>query len=331
MRQRRRPVKMLAVATVLGLSVLLAGGAAWFPSAREPAYVFVKAWGEPGTEPGQFRDPTGIAVSATEVFVSDSRNARIQVFDHDGCFRRQFGTRDEGQGLGQLGRPMNLTISHDELYVPDYWNDRIQVFSLAGKPLRMIGRSGSAPGAFRSPGGVAVAANGDLFVADFYNQRIQHLNSDGRFIAQWGTTGESGIWAGEFNYPTDVALATDGSLYVADGYNDRVQVISAEGKFQRKWGGPLAMNVFGPFNGWFATTTSVAFDPQGALFVADFYNHRVQKFAPDGTFLNVFGEEGTGPGQFNHAIAAAVAPDGSVFVADFGNNRIQKWQPHDSE
>jgi DNA-binding beta-propeller fold protein YncE len=218
-----------------------------------------------------------------------------------------------------------------DLYVADYWNDRIQVFSLAGKPLRMIGRSGSAPGAFRSPGGVAVAANGDLFVADFHNQRIQQLDSQGNFIAQWGTTGEVGIRAGEFNYPTDVALATDGSLYVADGYNDRVQVISAQGRFQRKWGGPFAMNIFGPFNGWFATVTSVAVGPQGALFVADFYNHRVQKFAPDGTFLNAFGEEGPGPGQFNYAIAAAVAPDGSVFVADFGNNRIQKWRPQDAE
>jgi DNA-binding beta-propeller fold protein YncE len=168
-------------------------------------------------------------------------------------------------------------------------------------------------------------------VADFHNQRIQQLDSQGNFIAQWGTTGEVGIRAGEFNYPTDVALATDGSLYVADGYNDRVQVISAQGRFQRKWGGPFAMNIFGPFNGWFATVTSVAVGPQGALFVADFYNHRVQKFAPDGTFLNAFREEVPGPGQFNYAIAAAVAPDGSVFVADFGNNRIQKWRPQDAE
>ena len=334
MLQHKRTLKFLALAMVLGLSVLLAGCGAWFPSAQEPAYRFVNAWGEPGTGPGQFRDPTGIAVSATEVFVSDSRNARIQVFDHEGRFQRQFGGLDDeepGEGLGQLGRPMNLTISNDELYVADYWNDRIQVFSLAGKPLRMIGRGGSAPGEFKSPGGVAVAANGDLYVADFYNQRIQHLDPEGHFIAQWGTTGEVGIWAGEFNYPTDVALAADGSLYVADGYNDRIQVISAQGQYLRKWGGPFAMNIFGPFKGWFATTTSVAVGPEGAVFVADFYNHRVQKFAPDGTFLNAFGEEGSGPGQFNHAIAAAVAADGGLFVADFGNNRIQQWRPHEAE
>jgi len=335
MQQRRSRRKWLtpATATLLALLALWAARDAWFPGVQEPAYRFVNAWGEPGSGPGQFRDPTGIAVTETEVFVSDSRNARIQVFDHAGRFRRQFGVRDEAQGEapGSLGRPMNLALHNDELYVADYWHDRIQVFSLAGAPLRTLGRSGAAAGEFRSPGGVAVAANGDLFVADFYNQRIQRLDPDGRFIAQWGSTGEVGIRAGAFNYPTDVALAADGSLYVADGYNDRIQVFSAQGRFRRKWGGPFAINIFGPFNGWFATVTSVAVGPRGALFVADFYNHRVQKFAADGTFLNALGEEGSGPGQFNHAVAVAVAPDGSVFVADFGNNRIQQWRPHDSE
>ncbi len=61
--------------------------------------------------------------------------------------------------------------------------------------------------------------------------------------------------------------------------------------------------------------------------MADFYNHRVQKFAPDGTFLASFGEHGSGPGAFTYAAAVAVADDGTVFVADFGNNRIEKWQP----
>ena len=56
-------------------------------------------------------------------------------------------------------------------------------------------------------------------------------------------------------------------------------------------------------------------------------NDRVQKFAPDGTFLTAFGEPGDGLGQFRHAIAVDVADDGTVFVADFLNNRIQKWRP----
>ena len=222
---------------------------------------------------------------------------------------------------------MNLTIAGGELYVAEYWNDRIQVFGLDGRPLRIIGGPGSGPGQFKAPGGIAVAANGDLFVADFYNQRIQQLRADGGFIRQWGTTGRIGIGPGKFNYPTDVALGSGGALYVADGYNDRVQAFARDGGFAGKWGGPFAMNIWGPFRGWFATVTALAIDRDGNVFVADFYNNRVQKFSPDGTFLAAFGGKGEGPGQFMYAIGVAVADDGSVLVTDFGNNRITKWRP----
>jgi len=322
--KRKTLMKALA-AVVAGLALLvLAGWIAFVPSAKEPGYEFVKAWGGKGTAPGQFNDPTGLAVAGDEIFVADARNGRIQVFDFDGTFKRMFGR--PGDGPGELGRPMNLTIHNGELYVPEYFNDRIQVFSLDGTSKEFIGGKGDGPGEFNAPGGVAVGPDGGLYVADFYNQRVQHLRADGSLVRQWGTTGEIGNGAGEFNYPTDVALAGDGHLFVADGYGDRVQVFGPDGTFSHKWGGPFAMNIFGPFNGWFATVTSIALGPEGNIFVADFYNDRVQKFAPDGTFLTAFGETGTGPGEIRHAMAVAVAEDGSVFMADFLNNRIQKWR-----
>jgi DNA-binding beta-propeller fold protein YncE len=310
---------------LLGGAVLLA--AAWLafvPRAREAGYEFITAWGERGDRTGEFHDPSGIAVAGGQVFVADSRNGRIQVFDQNGEFLRVFG--QPGEAPGELGRPMNLTVHGDELYVPEYFNDRIQVFGLDGGARRVIGEAGSGPGQFSAPGGVAVAENGDLFVADFYNHRVQQLRADGSFVQQWGTTGEIGVGVGTFNYPTDVALDAQGALYVADGYNDRVQAFTAAGCFSHKWGGPFAMNVFGPFNGWFATVTGMAIDERGNVFVSDFYNHRVQKFAADGTFLSSFGSEGSGPGEFLHPLAVATAPGGVVYVTDFGNNRVQKWR-----
>ena len=85
------------------------------------------------------------------------------------------------------------------------------------------------------------------------------------------------------------------------------------------------MNIKGPFNGWFKTVSSIAVSKDGKVFVTDFYNHRVQVFRKDGTFLFSIGELGTGPGQFTYPLGVDVAANGTVFVVDFGNNRIQKW------
>ncbi len=128
-------------------------------------------------------DPTGIAIASNEVFVADSRNGRIQVFDLYGHFKRQLGK--PGKMPGELGRPMNLAIHDGELYVPEYFNDRVQVFALDGTPKWIIGSTGSGPGQFNSPVGVAVASNGDLYVADFYNHRVEELKPDGTFFRLW--------------------------------------------------------------------------------------------------------------------------------------------------
>ena len=297
----------------------------WIPSAQEQTYIFYETWGEAGTNPGQFRDPTGIAVTADEVFVSDARNNRIQVFDHHGRFKHQITVR--GLRAAWPGRPMNLDIHRGELYAADYWNDRIQVYALNGTHRRNIGASGSEPGQFNSPSGVAVDAQGELYVTDFYNQRVQHLSADGEFIEQWGITGAAGSASGELNCHTNVAISLAGQIIIGDGYNERIQVFDSARNFVNKWGGPLPMNISGPFPGWFATVTSVAVGPQGNIFVADFYNNRVQKFSAQGRFLTSFGSSGTGPGQFSYTMAVAVAPDGTVFVTDLGNNRVLSFRP----
>ncbi|MCF6337477.1 MAG: 6-bladed beta-propeller [Gammaproteobacteria bacterium] len=290
----------------------------WMPSTQEPAYVLEKTWGGKGHAAGQFNEPTGITVKDSEVFVSDGRNHRIQVFDLNGTMLRQFGMDD-------LERPMNLTIAKDELYVADYFADQIKVFSLQGDYRRSIGKPGTGPGEFSIPGGIAVAENGDLYVPGFTTQRIQQLRADGSFVRQWGITGKAGTFSEKLRYPTDVALSKDGTLFIADGYNDRVLAIGSDGQLLNKWGGPFAINIFGPFNGWFATITGISVGPGGHVFVADFYNDRVQKFTRDGVFLNAFGIKSTGP--THTSIAVAEADDGSVFVADYANHQIQKWHP----
>jgi len=65
-----------------------------------------------------------------------------------------------------------------------------------------------------------VASDGSVYVADYYNHRIQNFTSEGGFVSKWGTYGSGD---GEFDEPTGVAVASDGSVYVADSWNDRIQ------------------------------------------------------------------------------------------------------------
>lgn len=297
---------------LLGAGTLYLGGAIQW--SREAPYALQQSWGGLGSEPGQFNEPTGIAVSESEVFVSDARNARIQVFDKQGRFLHSF---NEG-----LQRPMNLDIHCDELFVADFFADAILVYGLDGRLRQTI----RAQDGLKNPGGAAVRSDGSLLVADTYRHRIVHLNREGKVLRIWGNTDQIGSSNSEFSYPTDVAVTPNGGFYVADGYNDRVQQFDAKGQFVRKWGGPFGMNIFGPFKGWLATATSIAVAPDGKhVFVADFYNDRIQKFCDQGFYFTSFGS--ISDSSTHTAIAIDVDQDGNAWVANYADHRVEKWAP----
>ena len=104
-------------------------------------------------------------------------------------------------------------------------------------------------------------------------------------------------------------------------------IFEPDWKYSRKWGGPFAMNISGSRAGWFNVATGVEVGPDGYIYVADFYNNRIQKFSPKGKLLTVIGTEGNGAGQLKYPTDMALDDAGNVYVVDFGNNRIQKFSP----
>jgi len=333
---RRFLLKLMAwIGGALGALALLIAASIWLffaPSAQQPPYRLVASWGSPGSAPGQLDGPNGIAVAGARIYVADSLNHRIEIFDPQGRVQGSIGVGP--QGLLPQARPMNLNIAGGKLYVADYWNDAVQVFTLDGHLLRTLGgKQGSGPGQFRAPGGTSAQPDGTIIVTDFYNQRVQMLSPIGRFIRQIGTTGDKGyVSGGNFNYPMDVTVsASDGHFYVADGYNDRIQEFDTQGRFLGMWGGPFGLhlpasiNFLGGLPGWFRTPTSLAIGPHGNVYVADQENDRVQKFTAGGRFLTSFGHTPQSPGYSVGAVA--VAGDGSVYVTNLASSRVEIWRP----
>jgi sugar lactone lactonase YvrE len=127
-------------------------------------------------------------------------------------------------------------------------------------------------------------------------------------------------------YPYGPGIDPDGNLWVADSPKDNFQIFAPDGTFLETWG------VSGSEAGQFefresgaSSSADVAFDAKGNIYVSDIGNHRVQKFAPDRSFLLAWGSKGTGDGQFMSPTGIAVAGDGLVYVSDEYRNNVQKF------
>ena len=184
--------------------------------------------------------------------------------------------------------------------------------------VKTLATLGSGDGQVNEPRGIAVDAQGNVYVADTSNHRIQKFDSNGNFVTKWGATRGSGD--GQFSAPVDVAVDTQGNVYVADNYNYRIQKFTSGGTFLAKWG------TQGSGDGQFNSANGIGLDSGGNVYVADYGNNRIQKFDSNGTFLSKFGTQGSGDGQFNGPNDVAVDAQGNSYVADYtSNNRIQKF------
>ena len=178
------------------------------------------------------------------------------------------------------------------------------------------GGSGTLPGLFNLPLGMAIDASGDIYVADGSNNRVQKFNANGDFLLEWGSSGSGN---GQFNGPRDIAIDAAGDLYVTDRFNDRVQKFTSEGVYLDQWGG------LGNGNGQFDDPIGIAIDSSGNLYVVDNGNVRVQKFNNNLVYLTQWGSLGGGDGQLNDPKFVTVDAAGNVFVSDTGNQRVQKF------
>lgn len=279
----------------------------------------VQTWGVRGHRDGQLDGPEGIAAnSAGDVYVSESRNQRLQKFGGNGTFITTWGHR--GSGNGEFGAPAGIAAraATGELYVADSANHRVQMFSFRGDYLGQWGGPGAALGEFLYPGGIAVAPDGSVYVADQANHRVQMFDPLGHFLLAWGAIG---VAPGAFLLPVDVAADRFGNIYVVDQENHRVQKCTADGQPLAVWGGR------GGGDGQFEYPAAVAIDSKDRVYVVDHNFSRVQVFDANGFYLTTFGGPGVANGKFYGPRDVAVDDGGMIHVADTKLNRIQSFLP----
>jgi DNA-binding beta-propeller fold protein YncE len=212
----------------------------------------------------------GLAIDDDDrIFVSDGKLRRVLVFNskHEVADQINKGLVD----------PVGLAIDKENrfLYVVDTQQDQVVVYDADSlKELRRIGTGGKKhiltdAGNFAAPQGVAVDKNGNVYVTDTLNDRVEIFDADGNFLSTFGKNGDG---PGYFARPKGIAVDGDGHIWVADAYQDRLQVFNREGQLLTYIGGP------GHYPGQFESLVGVAIDKNNRVFTSEQYPGRVQQF-----------------------------------------------------
>jgi len=268
--------------------------------------------------------PRGVALGPNGyLYVVDSAASKVFAFRPEGTVALQIGKK--GTGDGEFNEPWGLAVApNGDVYVADTWNHRIQRFDANGRFLGKWGtfadargQVGVQPGGFYGPRDVAIAPNGNLYVTDTGNKRVQIFDPEGRFVAMFGGDGTD---PGRFKEPVGIAVDATGNVFVADTWNRRIQKLGPAGQ-------PLAQF---PVDGWesqsIVNKPYLAVSQGGQLFYTEPERHRLVILDSSGRVIGSKGTLGAEPGSFNVPVGIAVSASGELFVADANNSRVVKLQ-----
>jgi hypothetical protein len=238
---------------------------------------FLRAWGNFGTELGQFNEPWGIAVDEEYVYVADTWNHRIQKFTLDGQFVDSFGSSGSPdvnsgeEGLGLFFGPRSIILLNDgRLLVTDTGNHRMQVLDTEGNFQYQVGGFGSDLGQMNEPVGITEGPDGYVYLADTWNGRVQQFSPELFSLNEWPVE----AWEStSINNKPYLAVDSENRVYVTDPEGYRVLIFSSDGTYIGRFG------TFGSGETNLGLPNGIAIDAENNIYIADAGNNRILKFA----------------------------------------------------
>jgi DNA-binding beta-propeller fold protein YncE len=204
-------------------------------------------------------------------------------------------------------KPFGVAIHDGSIFAVDTRGFGYVVFDFINGKWRLV--KGQGDGNMPKPINITIDEDGTRYVTDTVRNLVIVFDKNDRFIRTLGSTGQF--------RPADTAISGN-RLYVSDVEHHKIQVLDKfSGETLFEFGEP------GPEAGQFVHPTSLAIGPDGAVFVSDTTNFRIQKFSADGEFLRVFGSVGTGIGHFARPKGLDVDKEGRLYVVDAAFQNVQ--------
>jgi DNA-binding beta-propeller fold protein YncE len=262
-------------------------------------------------------EPMAAAIADNgDIFVTDTLNSTIKIFDNKGVFKISFG------GKTQLYLPTDIALDKDKVYVVDSKNSRIQLFDINGTFIKTFAGAaiGKQIGAW-IPCAITIGNNNDVFVTDVFFHRVIVFDQNGKIKTRFGSVGNG---QGQLFYPNGITTDKTGFIYVADSNNQRIQVFDSTGRFVNKLS-DASGKAFG-----FGMPRGLVFGEQGFLYVVDSFSHIVRILEVNAGNIESainFGTRGMGNEEFNFPNDVSISKD-ILCVADRANDRVLVFVIH---
>jgi tripartite motif-containing protein 71 len=279
------------------------------------SYVYDSQFGTTGTGNGQFNNPYGLTIDASNyLYIVDSNNMRVQKFTSSGLYQAQWNTQLSGETVAT--QPTGITVGNSGgICVLDTGTLSVKGFN-ASSGLCGGAMNVSVPSAgTQYPMGITYSGS-NYYVTDSIHCWVQVFTAAGSLSTTYTCNVAGG---GATQTATGVAVIPGEAIFIADE-TGRVKKFGITGTFISYIGNQ------GSAAGQMQTPIGLGLDSADNLFVLDATNNKVVIFTKNGSYLGEFGSSGAGNGQLDGALGIAIDKgDGSVYISDTGNNRIQKF------